>query len=90
MQQKTQTKGAPYPATEHSAGESRTEFRLIKWAERQEKLQPKETCFFWTSPTAPNWVLNCAFWEQYASTLEGKILCGISILTPFPKMNSSS
>jgi len=39
-------RGSQAPATEHMARQVRTNLGSIKWAEKQEKFQPLQKCFF--------------------------------------------
>jgi len=42
--------GATLPHNRAHGAARQNRSRLIKWAEKQEKSQPKEMCFFLTSP----------------------------------------
>jgi hypothetical protein len=48
--------------------------RSIKWAEKQEKVRPKEMCFFLTSPFIEligSWPTFVAFWSPFQATSRG-------------------
>src|SRR5258708_835 len=42
--------GVAWPRNRAHGAEEQNRSRSIKWAEKQEKFQPKEMCFFLTSP----------------------------------------
>src|SRR5882762_9517193 len=42
--------GVAWPRNRANGAEGQNRTRLIKWAEKQEKFQPMEMCFFLTSP----------------------------------------
>src|SRR6266436_3279376 len=42
--------GVAWPRNRAHGAVGQNRSRLIKWAEKQEKFQPKEVCFFLTSP----------------------------------------
>src|SRR5467141_711950 len=42
--------GVAWPRNRAHGAVCQNRSRLIKWAEKQEKFQPKEVCFFLTSP----------------------------------------
>jgi hypothetical protein len=43
-------RGVAWPRNRAHGAARQNRSRSIKWAEKQEKLQPKEVCFFLTSP----------------------------------------
>jgi hypothetical protein len=43
-------RGVAWPCNRAHGAEGQNRSRSIKWAEKQEKFQPKERCFFLTSP----------------------------------------
>jgi hypothetical protein len=43
-------RGVPWPRNRAYGAVGQNRSRSIKWAEKQEKFQPKEMCFFLTSP----------------------------------------
>jgi hypothetical protein len=43
-------RGAALPCNRTHGAVGQSKSRSIKWAEKQEKVQPKEMCFFLTSP----------------------------------------
>ncbi len=43
-------RGVAWPRNRAHGAIGQNQSRSIKWAEKQEKLQPKEVCFFLTSP----------------------------------------
>src|ERR1700686_332657 len=43
-------RGAALPCNRAHGAVAQSRSRSIKWAEKQEKVQPKEMCFFLTSP----------------------------------------